>query len=168
MSFPELPTNLSKNTKNLIALLIGMKKEDGKLLVNKEQATLLTNLKFSNGEPKLSFEDRNFLYEVVWMLNTLGFDITFNFLSADWEKVFGTQNIRKKMLFENPLLEKNREKFILDLDIFRNTAKVEAGEKCRKCGSEETISVVKQVRSCDEIQQIKITCLHCKHKWNAQ
>lgn len=159
---------MSKNTKNLITILSSLKKEDGKALLTKEQASSLSNLRFSNGEPKLTLEDRNFVYEVTWILNTLGFDITYNFLTADWEKVFGLQNIRKKMLFENPLLDKNREKFILDLDIFRNVVKVEAGEKCKKCGSEETISVVSQQKKCDEIQQIKITCLFCRHKWNAQ
>jgi DNA-directed RNA polymerase subunit M/transcription elongation factor TFIIS len=168
MSLPDLPANLSKNAKNLTTMLTSMKGEDGKALVTKEQSSMLTNLRFTNGESRLSLEDRNFVYEICWMLSSVGFDITYNFLSADWEKVFGSHNIRKKMLFENPLLEKNREKFILDLDVFRNTVQVEAGEKCKRCGSEETISVVSVTRACDEIQQIKITCLQCSHKWKAQ
>ena len=138
------------------------------LKINKDEANSLAALKFNNGEYKLTLEDRNFVYEMVWLLNQVGFEKTFNFLSTDWEKVLGSHNIRKRMLFENPLMEKTRDKFILDMDIFKNSVEVEAGEKCRKCGSEETISVVLQLRSADEASSIKHVCLGCGKKWASQ
>ena len=154
--------------KSINNTLISLKKEDGSSLVTKDQSEALSSLKFENGEFILTLEDRNFLYEIMWMLNEVGYDISYNFLSANWEKVLGSHNIRKKMLFENPLLEKARDKFKLDLDIYKTKVEVSAGEKCRKCGSIETISITKQTRSCDEAPTIKISCLSCKYRWTAQ
>ena len=156
-----MKSEAGKGSKGLVTALTGLK-------INKDEANKLAALKFNNGEYKLTLEDRNFVYEMVWLFNSVGFEKTFNFLSTDWEKVLGSHNIRKRMLFENPMLDRTKDKFVLDMDIFKNTVEVEAGEKCRKCGSEETMSVVNVVRSCDEIQQIKIFCLFCKHRWNAQ
>jgi len=133
-----------------------------------EQIKELTELKFSDGEAILTLEDRNFLYEIAWLIKEKDYEITYNFLSADWEKVLGSHNIRKKMLFENPLLEKAKDKFYLDMNIYKTRISVEAGEKCRKCGSTETISVSKQTRSADEAATIKITCINCKFRWTAQ
>lgn len=148
--------------------LTSLKKEDGTNLVTKEQSNELLSLKFSDGEPILTLEDRNFLYETVWLLNENGYDITYNFLSAGWEKVLGSYNIRKKMLFENPLLEKAKDKFNTDLNIYKTKVTVESGEKCRKCGSVETISLTKYLRSADEPPVIKINCLSCKARWSIQ
>lgn len=164
----ELPPLSSKDIKNITSLLSSLKGEDGKNLVTKKQCEDLASLRFSDGEMKLSMEYRNFVYEVVWMLNELGFDITYNFLSADWEKVFGSQNIRKKMLFENPLLEDVRKKFETDMNIYKDKIEVEAGEKCRKCQSTSTISLSKQIARADEQVALQIVCLDCRYKWRAQ
>jgi len=137
-------------------------------ILTNEQIKNLTGLKFSNGENILNLEDRNFLYEIVWLIKEKGYDIAYNFLSADWEKVLGSHNIRKKMLFENPLMEPAKDKFYLDMNIYKTRVEVEAGEKCRKCGSTETISLTKQTRSADEAATIKITCINCKFRWTAQ
>ncbi len=155
-----MKSEAGKTSKGIVSALTALK-------INKDEANSLAALKFNNGEHKLTLEDRNFVYEMAWLLNSVGFEKTFNFLSTDWEKVLGSHNIRKRMLFENPLMDKTRDKFILDMDIFKNVVEVEAGEKCRKCGSEETMSVVMQTRSCDELAQLKFTCLQCKYKWNA-
>lgn len=156
MSLP----SLSKK-ESIESVLKSLKLTDGEVKSLKE-------LKFSNGEPILTLEDRNFIYEIVWLIKEKGYDVAYNFLSADWEKVLGSYNIRKKMLFENPLLEKAKDKFYLDMNIYKTRVEVEAGEKCRKCGSTETISIEKQCRSADEAATIKITCINCKFRWTAQ
>ena len=170
---PDLPKlERSKGTgnssnKGMVSTLLSVKK-NGKSILTNDQGKELSSLKFRDGEYRLTLEDRNFIYEIMWLLKEVGFDKTFNFLSADWEKVLGSHNIRKRMLFENPLLDRARDKFILDMDIFKTTVQVEAGEKCRKCGSEETISVVSYIRSLDEPPRVAVKCLACSHKWNAQ
>ena len=163
-----LPPISSKIFKGVNKTLISLKKEDESSLVTEDQATNLSSLKFKNDEFILTMEDRNFLYEVVWMLNELGYDITYNFLSADWEKVLGSYNIRKRMLFENPLLDEARNKFDRDMNIYKTQVTVESGEKCRKCGSINTISITSYQRSSDEAPIIKIICLDCKYRWNTQ
>ena len=79
-------------------------------LVTSEQANNLANLEFKNGEKILSLEERWFVYEIIWLVKEVGYEKIINFLSNDWEKVLGSHNIRKKMMFENPLMEKTKEK----------------------------------------------------------
>lgn len=166
---PSFSTVSLKVIKEISNVLISLKKEDGSALVNSEQANKLANLKFSNGEKILTMEERWFVYEIAWLLSQKGYDITYNYLSIDWEKVFGNYNIRKKMFFENPLLDKNKEKFLLDMEIFTNKSDVVVGlMKCKKCGSDSTISASVQSRSCDEMETIKVMCLMCKFRWTAQ
>lgn len=157
--------------KNIQTVLTSLKKEDGTALVTPEEANNLVALKFSNKEPILTLEDRSFLIEVAWLLAhpNVGYEKTRNFLSTNWEKVFGTlHNIRTKMLFENPLLEPARDKFALDMEIFRNkTDVVVGGENCPRCGSQETISSERQLRACDEMSTLKCYCLSCTLRWTA-
>lgn len=164
-----LTTELPKiSSKGLNTLLGGLKKEDGTPLVTEEQVEQLIDLKFKSGQPILSLEERWFIYEIVWLLNVSGFDLTYNYLSTDWEKVFGPHNIRKKMLFENPLMSSAKEKAAIDMEIFRTKIDVEMGEPCRRCKSTSTIAFEKQTRSADEAMTIKISCLSCSYKWTAQ
>ena len=136
--------------------------------VTEQEAKNLTELKFENGENKLSMKHPYFTYEIAWLLRETGYEKTYNFLSTNWEEVLGSEDIRNKMLFENPLMSPAKDKFIKDMNIYKEKITVEAGEKCKKCGSTETISVTKQTRSADEAATIKITCLSCKFRWSAQ
>jgi DNA-directed RNA polymerase subunit M/transcription elongation factor TFIIS len=54
------------------------------------------------------------------------------------------------------------------MEVFKSKLEVSAGEKCKKCGSENTISISAQTRSADEAQTIKIQCLDCKFRWTSQ
>jgi DNA-directed RNA polymerase subunit M/transcription elongation factor TFIIS len=167
-STSNLPPLSSKVVKPITNLLTSLKKEDKTSLITLDEANKLASLRLKNGEAMLTMEDKNFIYETVWLLNKAGYTKTYNFLNAGWENILGSNNIRKKILFENPLLERQREKFLLDLDIYTTKVEVSAGEKCRKCGSTETIALERVARSGDEIIAISITCLMCKHHWKAQ
>ena len=136
--------------------------------ITAKEAQNLADLKFHNGESKLSMKHSYFTYEILWLLKEVGYEKTYNFLSADWEKVLGEENIRKKMLFENPLMTPAKDKFILDMHIYKEQISVEAGEKCKRCGSVETISIAIQSRAADEAVNIKLYCVSCKLRWNAQ
>jgi len=156
------------NTKDIVDILTSIKKEDDSTLITKTEAKNLTSLTFKNNEPILSLQDKNFLYEIIWMLAKIEYTQVYNFLSTDWEKVFGSHNIRKKMLFENPLLSSTRDQFEIYMDIFKTKIEVSAGEKCKRCKSDNTISITAQTRSADEAATIKIQCLACSFKWTAQ
>ena len=157
----ELPS-LSKKVKDVSSILVSL---GG---ISKSEADTLTGLKFSDGEKILSLEEVWFIYEMVWVLKQVGYEKTLNFLSVNWEKVLGKMNIRKKMLFENPLMEKTKEKFALDMEIYRNKVDVEKGEPCKRCRSENTISKGTFARSADEPEVIKIYCVSCGFRWTAQ
>ena len=161
-----------KAINEVIKTLFNIKNKNGDPLVTEIQANNLANLKFlESGDIILTLEDRNFLYEIVWMLSSedAGYEVTYNFLTTNWEKIFGTYNIRKMMIFENPLLSREKEKFQVDLEIYRDKVYIEeGGAVCPKCQSSSTMSITKQLRSADEQGAIVIWCTDCKYKWHAQ
>jgi len=157
-------------SQSLITLLPSMKKENGSQLVDYNQELALTSLKFqTTGEPVLTLEDRPFVYEVVGLLNQLDYEIVYNFLSANWDKIFGTvPDIRKKIILDNPLLQGARDRLAMDMEVFRGKTDVAKGVLCKRCGSEETISVERQIRKSDEPVSIFCYCQACSYKWQAQ
>ena len=167
-----VPSINKKTIKSVEKTLTSIKNKDGKPLTTSDQAKTLSNLKFAqSGEKILTMEDRNFLYEIIWMLSQekVGYEGTYNFLITSWEKLLGQHNIRNKMLFENPLLSQEREKFLVDLEIYRDKVDIEeGGENCPKCQSSSTVSISKQKLSADEMSTITIWCTDCKYKWYAQ
>ena len=165
--FPLIP---ELEEESVQSILTSLTRDENTALVTKEEAVILSSLTFSNGSEILTLEDRYFLYEMINLLYATGYDSTLNFLSVDWMEIFGpVENIRTKILFRSPLLDAAREKFDIDLDIYRNTIEVAKGAvDCKNCGSDETISVEKQTRGGDEMTSVKVTCLQCNHKWQAQ
>ncbi len=157
-------------TDDLNSILSSLTNSEGSKLLSPNQVNDLMSLQFSDGELMLTLEDRYFVYEVVNMVNSLGYEPTYNFLSVDWIAVFGpVYDIRDKIILVNPLLEQAKMKQLMDLEVLTGQIEVSKGAvDCRRCGSEETISVSKQVRSADEGMTIKVTCLQCRYKWTAQ
>ena len=167
-------TRDTKETKEskaeIFKLFSKLEKNKKKLLKDAEIHNLLKislNSESENREPLLISSEVDFLYQVAWLLITLGYEKTYSFLNINWSDIF-EDDIRKKITFRLPLLNNVQEKFLADLDVFQNTSHVEAGEKCRRCGSEQTISIVAQTRSCDEASTISIVCLECRFQWRAQ
>ena len=157
-------------TDDLNSILSSLTNSEGSKLLTPNQVNDLMSLQFSDGELMLTLEDRYFVYEVVNMVNSIGYDATYNFLSVDWIAVFGpVYDIRDKIILVNPLLEQAKMKQLMDLEVLTGQIEVSKGDvDCRRCGSEETISVSKQSRSSDEPMTIKVTCLQCRYKWTAQ
>lgn len=122
----------------------------------------LTNDQIKNLVPFLN--DRYFLYEMINLLQKKGYEFTYNFLQTKKSE----ESSDRKILFENPLIQSAKDKFYLDMEIYRTKPEVSAGERCLKCGSEETIAIEKQMRSGDEAVSIAIQCLQCKFKWRSQ
>ena len=157
-------------TDDLNSILSSLTNSEGSKLLTPNQVNDLMSLQFSDGELMLTLEDRYFVYEVVNMVNSIGYDATYNFLSVDWIAVFGpVYDIRDKIILVNPLLEQAKMKQLMDLEVLTGQIEVSKGAvDCRRCGSEETISVERQQRAADEPMTIKVTCLQCRYKWTAQ
>lgn len=150
-----------KQVPTLESLFAQLKKDD-KALLDAEQIKKLTSLKFSDGEPVLSLENRPFVYEIASLLLKTDWDTVYSFLQSKQE------NLKTAIIMSFPTMKDTETKFLNNINIYKNTIEVTAGEKCKKCGSIETISVEKQTRSQDEAASIRITCLQCRHHWNAQ
>lgn len=142
--------------------------EEKKALLTLDQISILTQLKYPNGQVILTLEDRPgrhgngraLLYEVISIIVQLGFDQTIAFLiradvvSAD------------EIIFENPTMKQAQDKAKIDAEIYRNKITVSKGMfKCPVCGSHNTVSAEKQVRSADEPASIFVSCLSGGHRW---
>lgn len=159
---------ISLKPKTVVDILKSLKKGN-EYLLNSDQASALSSLKFSqSGELILNVD--YFLYEVVNMLYSLEYSIVYNFLSVNWETIFGAgPELRHKILFDNPLMDPAKEKFDVQMDIFRTTVEVEMSiQSCYRCGSNQTVALQSQRRGSDEPMTIKLTCLSCNNRWTAQ
>jgi len=164
---PPITKVVTKISVSPIDALTSIKKKDGSPLVSYNEAINLTGLKFKRGDLILSMSYRYFIYEVINMLNRLDYEIVYNFLNAGWETAFGQgAGLRKKILFENPLLDSSKERFQLNMEIYRNKVDVSKGvSDCKRCGSDETLTVERQIRGSDEPMTLFSSCLQCGHRW---
>lgn len=168
-----LLNNTEKPVITVESVLLSLNKEaDKQPLVTSEQAKMLSRLQIGT-VTLVTVDTKEFLYELIWMLNQVSFDVVYTHLNQDWQLIFSEETtdikeIRKGILFTSPLLTKERQKAIIDLETFRQ--KVEAREglyECR-CGSMNTRSFERQIRSADEPAAIFVVCQDCLRTWREQ
>lgn len=169
---PQEPSSRTPSIKKVTKvhdILSSLRKDDRNLL-SRDQINRLVSLTFStSGDPVLDLEHRYFMFEILGLLQQTDFETVYNFLSVDWEDVFPQPSTRKNIILESPLMQPAKDKLASDLEIFNKRLDVsKGGVDCPKCSSDETISVSKQIRRADEPATIRVTCLQCGHKWQAQ
>lgn len=140
-----------------------LKNKDGGDLISSDEISLLEKIYLTNNDPffRLSDDTKSVIYEIISQIYAKGFTNVYNTLiSKKWTK-------RSEYFFQNsPEMELSRQKASIDKEIFNSKIEASKGAfKCRRCGSEETISVEKQMRRADEPTTIKVTCLSCGNKW---
>lgn len=100
------------------------------------------------------------MYEVEYMIYELGFDVAYNHLRSSYP------NDPFRL---SPNMDPTRIRAEMDLLNYRNRQPSMKGVyKCRKCLSDETLSVTKQTRSADEPMTVIIRCIHCNAVWRVQ
>jgi DNA-directed RNA polymerase subunit M/transcription elongation factor TFIIS len=102
-------------------------------------------------------EDPFYLYEILGMVKTYGFQKTIEFITGKnkIEAVF-TQEALKKNLQENIYrLKANKEKMEVKSGIY----------VCGKCKSKRTVSMELQLRRADEPMTTIVTCIDCNFRW---
>jgi len=171
---PEAPVSIEKVLSSLVKKVDD---NEGELLTTK-QVEALMGLQFSDGVPMLSLdtdESKGFVLDISWLIQKLGFDIVYEFLSKDWEKLLripeeaSSDYKRARIIRDNPIFSKNRDNLLLELYYFKNPIMIsESSVNCIRCGSNETLSTSKQTRSADEPADIRVTCLMCSAHWRAQ
>lgn len=161
MSAPRL-SRFTVQQPNLVNVLSGFTFENDTRL-NSTQIQALSGLLFSNGTPIVSLQDRGLLYEIINLINQKGFDQTYAYLSNTQFKT------KDSVIFESPLLEKQRTQIYADMDNYRNRPiTAEGAYTCGRCGSKETIAAEKQTRSADEPMTVIVSCTACPNKWKVQ
>lgn len=157
------PIKLAPIQDTLHSVLSDLIGPDGNKLLTSVQIAQLDEVTMLNGEKffSLDMDDRPIVYQIVSQIYTWGYDAVYTALTmADLLSRIGFY------FHDSPGMAFSRHKSRIDAEIFRNKIEVAKGVfKCKKCGSEETIAVEKQMRAADEPTTIKVTCIHCGTKW---
>jgi DNA-directed RNA polymerase subunit M/transcription elongation factor TFIIS len=121
-----------------------------------------TLLEFRNKDgPILSMDrDIDFIYEIIDLLNEIGYEKTVKFL----EFIQNSSNISSKTIFESEIYDKERDVYNFDIMNLREKIKIKGGAKCRNCNGNNTYSYSKQLRAGDEGETYFVICLDCGFK----
>ena len=145
---PLLTTPALQPTETLTSVLSNLS------FLTREQIQLLTQI------PYLSLSDRATLYQVIGLIQKIGFEQSYSYLTS--------VNNSKDFMWNLPTLEKARQKQEIDIEIMRNKAEVVAGAaKCSRCGSEEVLTAQRQTRSADEPMTNFHRCNACGNRWKS-
>jgi len=144
--------------------LIQLLEQQGLTAVQAKQLASLT----VDGIPLLSVNDRDGLYSIVTMIKQMDFEQAMTYIdellrSRSFDSI---AHAIDSIVYDSELLAKVRSKTIADLENFRRKKSTAKGlYTCRACGSKETISVEKQLRSADEPMTLIISCVVCGKTW---
>ena len=148
-TFPKVDT-VQNNLKNITY--------NGNKLTDKQITTLL-KLKYKD-DLLLTLKDRNFILEVVGLLNTIGFDKTVTHLKANTKESYRFNIIKNSEPFTG-----EKQRFFLETTRDIRTVKMESNIKCKRCKEYQIETVTKQVRSADEGETTFYKCRNCGFGW---
>jgi DNA-directed RNA polymerase subunit M/transcription elongation factor TFIIS len=138
-----------KTSRNIEELI----KKTGILTEDEKINELVKNVKklTENEEESLAL-----IYELLGMIKEEGF-----------EKVMKMKrNNKKEWIFLQKGLEKSLRENVFRLKVNKEKMEVKSGLfKCRRCGSNRTVSMEIQLRRADEPMSIVVTCIDCEFKW---
>jgi len=121
-----------------------------------EQTAKIRKLTFQDGNPLLTPE---VTYSILSLVKEIGFDDAYKFIvSKPWID-------SRDLIFSLPTLDSARERARREIIISREKLKAVTGmHTCTYCGSKRTVTVEKQIRSCDEPTTQIVTCQDCGRK----
>ncbi len=144
------------NLTNLISTLSSLTDKKGKVLLNQNEIKLLIDLKSIDERSLLN--TGNHWYKIIGQITVSGFDQVYNGLNKQKWKNFNDA------YWKLPVFNLPKWRLQYELSAIKESEKVGKGLfKCPnpKCGSEETVSAQKQVRSADEPMTIIVRCVPC-------
>ena len=128
--------------------------------LNQKEINKLINLKKKNGDNMIIVSDRTFLFDLIGLINQLGFNETITYLKSN--NYSDSIEIIKK---SPPFIRARRRKFLeLTKDLRINNIVVGI-YTCPKCKSKQVQTIQKQTRSSDEPMTEYNTCQNCGFKW---
>ena len=123
-----------------------------------DQITKLMKIRTKNGE-LLTTDNRDFLIEILGLLETLSFDEFYKYLIENINDYNENQ-----LIFNSPAFTNSRKMNYLDImsDILDESSGI---YMCPKCGSDNTSTKLIQTRKADEAATEFNTCKNCGFKW---
>ena len=131
--------------------------------LEKNQIDKLLKLKHNN-EPMLSLKNRAFLYDIIGLIEILGFDEAYNYLKNE-QKNTNIDDIIKKA---PPFKEARLEYYLNITDQIREKANEEESViECPRCKKRRVKTMLKQDRRADEGISSYNLCKECGHNWKS-
>lgn len=119
----------------------------------------LLNLKIKD-EQMFTLKNQEFLIEVTFLINTLGFDKSYAFLKTQQK-----EKDRKTIIRNSECFNSSRKRFFFETTKDLRTVKVESWIQCKRCKSNEVETESRQTRSADEGVTNIHTCKVCNLVW---
>ena len=131
----------------------------GESNLSDKEINMLLKLKFEEDQ-MLSLKDRNFILEVLGLINKYGFEESYNYLKTKQKEKIRYNIIKKSESFKGA-----RRRFFLEATKTLRTVKIDSYLSCPKCKLFQVNSVTEQKRSADEAATTTNTCTNCGHIW---
>ena len=131
----------------------------GEKNLSEKEINMLLKLKF-DGDQMLSLKDRNFIIEIIGMINNYGFNKTYDYLKSKQK-----EKIRYNIVKKSEAFKQARRRFFLEATKTLRTVKIDSYLSCPKCKLYQVNSITEQKRSGDEGATTTNTCTNCGHIW---
>jgi DNA-directed RNA polymerase subunit M/transcription elongation factor TFIIS len=124
--------------------------------LTEEQIKVLTSFKNANDEDINIMNDRDFIYEMIGLINDIGYSKVISLFKS--KKTITSD----KMFFELDIYNDEREKYFDDIKKLRQKIQLTNGKRCTKCGNKNTLTSERQMRSGDEGATVINFCVDCQ------
>lgn len=123
----------------------------------RDQTERLAKLRDVNGNPILNVKNRENIFQVIGMLQTMTLD--------ELENYFAKETFSEDVIWNSSFFNNEQQKEFADANIYLNRVKVKHGGECKYCKSTNTIGADKQTRGADEAPTISYACQNCGKTW---
>lgn len=124
------------------------------------EINIILNIKDDQGEPMLSINNKEFVYEIINMFIERPFDEVVQYLEG--------KPAKSETIFNYVLFDSSKRRFMNEINSMSYEAEVEEGViECPSCHQHRTRYVQVQTRSGDESFTTFASCIECGYQWRA-
>ncbi len=131
--------------------------------LDKSQIDKLVKLKYDN-ETMLNLKDRAFLYDIIGLIEILGFEESYDFLKREQKNINKFDIIKKAAPFKEARLQ-----YYLNIteQIREKANEEESIIQCSRCKQRRVKTMLRQDRRADEGITSYNLCLECGNSWRS-
>ena len=147
------------NVRDILENYQYIKGENNRL--NSKEISKLISLELKNKTRILNIDNRSDIYNILNIVSIMGYENAMLYL-----KKSSSYNSTTDIIKLSPLFEKERRRYFLDITKdLRNKTVIKGIYPCKKCGSWEVTTQLKQTRGLDEPATEINKCQVCGHGW---